>query len=320
HIAEQRSRTLVASAHPSIPGALHASGNHDHHGSTRDYFNNLLEDAIDKAAQVERWVSGNSETFQSLQREHWDFRAADDRHQILLSSLSRHNDADLVQKLLDAGTRADNYRGCQAVSYAAKNANPKLLDLLLAANASIHADAPKKSFESTCDALTTAAEWGVPSVVRAILARHPNVNWQSERGETALIAAAENAEKRPDRSDQDFGVVAQLLIDAGADVNIQGDGYGTQGSALMQAHSDAALVRVLLKAGAKDINTPDSLGDTPLMNSYDPDVTQALLEGGADPWIVNAEGQTALDIAKKDDWRNTAPVLERWMSTHPKRP
>jgi ankyrin repeat protein len=54
------------------------------------------------------------------------------------------------------------------------------------------------------------------------------------------------------------------------------------------------------------------------MNSFNPDVTQALLDGGANPWMVDNDGKTALDIAKKEDWRKSAPLLERWMAEHPK--
>jgi ankyrin repeat protein len=294
----------------------------------RDYFGqcvgmpeviHALEEEIDSAAATEKWVKGNAETFGSLQAEHWDFHAADDEHLGLLSSAAVSNDTEFLRQLLAAGVLPNNYFGCQAVSAEAEWSNVELVRMLLVAGAPVHAAPPNGSSDQTCDALSAAAPHGVPEVVRAILAHHPDVNWRDSGGYTALLAVATYARIREIRPDQDFGAVAQLLIDAGADVNMRdGREHGYSSSALMIVNEDAGFVRALLKAGAKDVNARDFQDHTPLMNSFNPDVTQALLEGGADPWMVDNDGKTALDIAKKESWRKSAPLLERWMAENPR--
>ena len=51
------------------------------------------------------------------------------------------------------------------------------------------------------------------------------------------------------------------------------------------------------------------------------ELVRLLLEAGADPWAVNVNGKTALDLAQSypnAQKRASARVLEAWMKTHPK--
>ncbi|MDE0527734.1 MAG: ankyrin repeat domain-containing protein [Truepera sp.] len=120
--------------------------------------------------------------------------------------------------------------------------------------------------------------------VRGCLAAGVDVNAQSVTGTTPLHYAAFYT---------DDPAILRVLLDAGADVNPQGNA-GTPLHAAVAYNTNLAIVpaitRVLLDAGA-DVNAQDLLGFTPLhlatfRTRPDPTVVEALLDAGAD---VNAQ-------------------------------
>jgi ankyrin repeat protein len=274
-------------------------------------------------AGTTKWVKGNDETFASLEAEHWDFKAQDDVHLSLLAAAATRGQTELVRRLLAAGVSANNKYGCEALAEAAyKRPNPELVDVLLAAEAPLAWNEPNTDQHwdrlQSCDALANAAAGGNAQVVRSILAHHPDVNRRDSNGRTALMQAAEGGfgGNEPVR---DYRTVTQILIDAGADVNLRNENGE---SALMMVRSDAGIVRTLLKAGATDINAKNNRGETILMENYDASTAQALLEGGADPWLTNNDGKNALEAvsATYGSDNAAAKVLKDWMAAHPKRP
>ena len=90
--------------------------------------------------------------------------------------------------------------------------------------------------------------------------------------------------------------VAQLLIDAGANLNAR----DIRGACLIDRYAnvepDYLLTEYFLKLGVNP-NAQDRNGNTPLINaSYkDPDIIQLLMAYGADPTILNRYGYTAYD-------------------------
>ena len=131
--------------------------------------------------------------------------------------------------------------------------------------------------------------------VRGCLAAGVDVNAQSVTGTTPLHYAAFYT---------DDPAILRVLLDAGADVNPQGNA-GTPLHAAVAYNTNLAIVpaitRVLLDAGA-DVNAQDLLGFTPLhlatfRTRPDPTVVEALLDAGADVNAQDLLGFTPLHLA-----------------------
>ncbi len=94
----------------------------------------------------------------------------------------------------------------------------------------------------------------------------------------------------------------EVLLSAGADVDQAADRYGRSLLGLAAYRGDADSVRWLLERGA-NVNAFDTTQNTPLMQAVlgdaPPRVVQLLLEGGADTKITDANGKTALDLARE---------------------
>ncbi|MGB8517729.1 MAG: ankyrin repeat domain-containing protein [Gallionella sp.] len=112
--------------------------------------------------------------------------------------------------------------------------------------------------ESGATLLMQAAFAGNLSMVQALLAAGAEVNASDERGWTALTKSVYNAELKRGHAE-----VAQVLIDAGADVEMP-IGYGVRPLMLAAGYGETAVVETLLKAGA-DVTARNEGGLTALM-------------------------------------------------------
>jgi len=177
----------------------------------------------------------------------------------------------------------------------------------------------------------SAAEPALKECVQFLLAHGANVDARDSSGWTPLMHAV----------DEEYALIVQTLLDAGANVNAQcsnpsESGYGDW-TALMLAvaktgrhelaqrlldrgastklanlegktalslaadNSDAETVRTLLSRGA-DANARDRKGVSVLMRSvHYPDTLRVLLAGHADPDARDEDGWTALMWAASDD-------------------
>ena len=290
----------------------------DYAGSEFQVFENVraLEKLIDDTAGMSSWVQGDAATLGKLEREGWDFRVPADKHSMLFVSAAERGNAVLVRQLLDKRVAARNAFGCAALRTAAERDDLKTAALLV--DAQVPVSAPELDQEGRylpgCTPLNVAAQRGNPEMLKLVLRLHPDIDQRGFKGKTPLIEAAENAGGAGNEKRHDSERAVQLLLAAGARVNLH-DEEGS--SALSLCHSNAEVVRILLAAGITGLDARDWNGRTPLMNSFDPDVTSVLLAAGGDPYLKDKDGKTALDHA--DAWNGTRPILERWMAEHPQK-
>ena len=141
-------------------------------------------------------------------------------------------------------------------------------------------------------ALQAASAAALPEIVREMLKYHADVRQRDSAGRTALNVLALSAVADPKESPAE---VAQLLIDAGADVNTQDNIYGN--TALHEVPT-AATAKVLIAAGAR-INLQNQDGQTALMLTLDQDVARVLVDAGADVTLRDNRSKTALDLARE---------------------
>jgi ankyrin repeat protein len=140
-------------------------------------------------------------------------------------------------------------------------------------------------------------------LLRALLDRVTStetLDLTDEHGRTALYYAARKSEKSSTHRRLAFVSIVQMLIDAGADVNVQ-DAGGF--SALIEAADldHVETVRLLLDAGA-DTNLRNNSHATALSFaalSGHASIVQLLLDAGADIDARTATGDTPLSIARR---------------------
>jgi ankyrin repeat protein len=152
------------------------------------------------------------------------------------------------------------------------------------------------------EALHKAAFAGKLQAVRDQLEAGVEVDGSDSYGRTALMLAAFNGHTD----------VVRILLDRGAGIDIR----NTVGrTALMHAASGpyANTVKLLLERKA-DPNLADNVENwTALMfaaGEGQTEVVKLLLDHGADPSLKDADGDTALDFARKNKHTETLRVLE----------
>ena len=124
--------------------------------------------------------------------------------------------------------------------------------------------------------------------VNDLLALRANLDWQDNFGETALhLCARWNSPE-----------IARMLIDAGADVNIQRIG-GETALHWCSRFNRPEISRMLIDAGV-DVNIQDNFGFTALhwcANKNHPEVAQMLIDAGSDKTIPDVNGKLPYELA-----------------------
>lgn len=210
----------------------------------------------------------------------WQEQQAADRRERLNTAVVTRDSAK-VKELLDKGIDAKSPEVAQLLQRACSLHNPELVRQLLD-----HGVDPNGSSQRGYP-LEEACAAGDMETARLLLDKGADVHAGRE---AALISAAGGG---------DTALIA-LLLDRGARVN-----EFSQRSALMQAawggHSEA--VDLLIARGA-NVNERvddhmDFAGGTPLMFALrSPSTVKSLLRGGADPFIRDKKGETALTKAQ----------------------
>ena len=160
---------------------------------------------------------------------------------------------------------------------------PRLAGALALALAAVPASA-----QEVCDQWNTRHFFHTATAesVAACLQARADVNAMDEGGSTTLHFAA---------LDSPHPEVITVLLAAGADVNARNRRGATPLHGAARLNHNPAVVAELARAGA-DLDARDGAGNTPLHASRlfgHPPVIHLLLELGADPTLVNDEGQVA---------------------------
>ncbi|TLM87253.1 ankyrin repeat domain-containing protein [Pseudarthrobacter sp. NamE5] len=153
--------------------------------------------------------------------------------------------------------------------------------------------------------LIAAAKANNVSLVQELIGRGGDVNAKDAIQDSAFLYAGAEG----------FNEVLQLTLAAGADV-ASTNRYG--GTALIPAseHGNVETVRILIDAGVP-VNHVNNLGWTAmqeaiLLNNGGPrqqEVVRLLLDAGADPYIRDPEGRTALQNAERLGFAEIAALI-----------
>ena len=149
--------------------------------------------------------------------------------------------------------------------------------------------------------LVEAARRGQIRSVQALLKAGANID--ASEG-VVLCYACEN---------EDCLELIELLLKAGAKVNVTGGYYNTTPLHVATEKNQVPVARRLLEAGAS-ITAKDSNGWTPFLNAAlrsGVEMLQLLLDAGSDIKAVDHERRNAYDLASKWGKRESADFLKR---------
>lgn len=251
---------------------------------------------------VQAVKNGNRSAALSLLSEKTDVTAEAADGTTALHWAARQDDLELADRLLDSGADASatNRYGVTPLYLAALNGSARMIERLLTAGA----DSNEIGNEGET-VLMTAARTGLAPAVLALLQHGAEVDAREQwHGQTALMWATA----------QGHTETMNVLMSHGADVNAHSniEEWERQTTAeprakwlppggrtpLLFAAREGCVncVPLLLQAGAEiDTTTPDGISGTvlALINGHY-DTAAALIEGGADPNLIDYTGRGAL--------------------------
>ncbi|MBR5887881.1 MAG: ankyrin repeat domain-containing protein [Akkermansia sp.] len=197
-------------------------------------------------------------------------------------------------------------------------------------------------FDADEEALFTAINGGVVKIMRHLLAAGYNPNARDEYDSIPLSEAIDaydiealelllrfkadpNAFVDNDRNllfrcidkfDKEFIAKAiPMLVAAGVDINAKDESSSTILHKCVNKQDRHQLIPILLKCGAK-VNEPDDEGRTPLFYATSADITQLLIDAGAETDFEDEAGMRAIEYAaEQGNWESALRLLEEEKQT-----
>lgn len=211
-----------------------------------------------------------------------------------LAHAAKHLDVESVKLLIEAGAdihHKDNDGGTM-LDYAARNQwGDDIVQLFIDAGLDVNSRSNKFVKNSTPLISAMFSYASLRTVYRLIYAG-ADVNARAEYDRTVLMYAA------GDVSSTDGGIIVDVLIENGADVNAVDAGGNTALIHVAARNLRERVIEQLVKAGA-DINHKNDIELTALMQAVsfnpNPAVIQTLVRLGADVFARSNTGATALD-------------------------
>ncbi|XP_045165033.2 ankyrin repeat and sterile alpha motif domain-containing protein 1B-like [Mercenaria mercenaria] len=208
---------------------------------------------------------------------------------------------DIVQLLLQhkCNVNVRDNRENLPLHHAAMKGHADIVQTLLDAGSEINAQE-----KNGWTALHNAAYWCHPEVVRVLLKNGCDVHIQNKDERTALHECARSQQT----DDQKLGEIAQILVDAGCDINSKSSDWGEADlTGLMYAsfHNHPDVASVLIEAGCQ-LNSVGTTFWSALHWAADrgnDELVYILLDAGIDPTIRDMRGETAADRAQTDEIR-----------------
>lgn len=276
-----------------------------------------LEQEIDEAADTQRWIAYNERTLPAFLSEHWNFASATPANTSLYAAtlgfpdfadrfLAAHapivssdirmaspvcstTDVARVRRMMQQQPPIPKPVLEQCLSNAASSANRPMFQFWLDQGADPKLKAPGIEGDWTSDlGIMAVATMGGSTEVVTELLRRGVPPPADVRGDSILTWVIERSRS------QNKAALVSILLSAGADPD-QRDSSGQ--TPLIRNALDPALVRPLLSGGAK-IDARDNQGRTALIaHAFVEPMVRELLTAGADPGLVAKDGDTALKVA-----------------------
>jgi ankyrin repeat protein len=162
--------------------------------------------------------------------------------------------------------------------------------------------------------ITIAARYGSLQSLRYLISAGANINARTPAGETALMLASYFSPDDASRSGvNSYEQVVRVLVETGASLENEPHNYTPLAYAAYQGHQ--RIVRYLIERGARvdgDAEGGVVYVNTPLMMAAiqgHMDTALWLLRAGADPRVRIHLGNTAAELAQKNNHRNILTVL-----------
>ncbi|KNG48802.1 ankyrin repeat-containing protein [Stemphylium lycopersici] len=145
-------------------------------------------------------------------------------------------------------------------------------------------------------------------VVKALLKRNPDLSVRDDKGLSVLQATLESPLAQEKKSVE---IIIGSLLEQGTDAKVRyTDGKTLLHHAVTPRFSQTKIAQMLVDAGA-EVNAQDDEGNTALhLATYSKSCTDLLLKSKADPKKTNAKGLTPLLFAMTCNEKETEPDLE----------